>query len=505
VARLSIRALPYLAALAGVAVVTAVIWAVRPWLDIPNLAVAYLLLVLWVGARWGWPPAVAAAVGAFLTYDWFLVPPYGTLYISAPRELLNLVVLLVAAVAGGRLAASLAAGRAGAEASARESGVLNEVAIAALRDPEAAAALRLLCERAVASGGLAAISLVAFEEGEPEVVAGSELPAEDLEQARWAYENGSNVGAYLRKGRLKATRTFPAGPRIAHVLVAGGVAVLRFREAAPDPDVQRLLAALLGLAGLLLDRRRAARGAERVRSLEASDRLKAAILSSISHELKSPLTTLRAGLTTLLMPEAHLDREQRELASGMDRQAARLDRLVGDLLTMSKLEAGLPIERSPQDFAEMTGAVLAALAPRLAGFDVRVELPLELPPVLADELQVERVLANLLENASEWTPAGGRITLGASVVPAAAAGDVRAEGDRLSAWVENQGPDIRPADLVEVFDKFWTRRQEGSGLGLAISRRIVEAHGGEIRAENTRRGPRFTFTLALAPQPVTTR
>jgi two-component system sensor histidine kinase KdpD len=96
-------ALPYLAALAGVALITTVIWAVRPWLDIPNLAVAYLLLVLWVGARWGWPPAVAAAVLAFGAYDWFFVEPYGTLYVSAPRELLNLVVLLVAAVVGGSL------------------------------------------------------------------------------------------------------------------------------------------------------------------------------------------------------------------------------------------------------------------------------------------------------------------------------------------------------------------------------------------------------------------
>src|SRR3984893_14812956 len=171
------QALPYLAGMAGVAGLTAVIWAVRPWLDIPNLAVAYLLLVLWLGARRGWPPAGSAALPAFLPSDWSLLPPYGTLYISAPRELLNLIVLLVAAVVGGRLAASLAAARAGAEAAARESGVLNEVAIAALRDPEAAAALRLLCERAVASGGLAAISLVAFEGGEPQVVAGSGAPA----------------------------------------------------------------------------------------------------------------------------------------------------------------------------------------------------------------------------------------------------------------------------------------------------------------------------------------
>jgi len=484
-------AIPYLAAIAGVAAVTALIWAVRGWLDIPNLAVAYVLVVLWMGARWGWPPAAATAVLAFAAYDWFLVPPYGTLYISAPRELLNLVVLLLAAVVGGRLAASLAAGRAGAEASARESGVLNEVAIAALRDPEAAAALRLLCERAVASGGLASITLLGFEEGKPTPVAGSAPEREDLEQARWAYENGSDVGAHLTKGRLRVTRTFPAGPRVAYVLLAGGVAVLRFRDAPLDLDRERLLAALLGLAGLLLDRRRVAGEAERVRELEASDRLKAAILSSISHELKSPIAGLRAGLTTLLMPEARLAPEQRELASGMDRQAARLDRLVGDLLTMSRLEAGLPIELSPQDFAEMAGAVLSSLERTLAGFDVHVEVPSDLPPVLADELQVERLLANLLENASEWTAPGGSIALGATV-----------RGDELSAWVENRGPEIRPAELDQVFDKFWTRREGGSGLGLAISRRIVEAHGGEIRAENTRRGPRFTFTLPLAPHPV---
>jgi two-component system sensor histidine kinase KdpD len=354
------------------------------------------------------------------------------------------------------------------------------VAVAALRDPPAAAALRLLCERAVASGGVSAISLVAFEQDEALVVAGAPLAAPELEQAERAYLTGTDSGASLHNGRLKFIRTFPAGPRVAYLLVAGGVAVLELREAA-----------LLGLAGLLLDRRRSASEAERVRSLEASDRLKAAILSSISHELKSPLTSLRAGLTTLLMPEARLAPEQRELASGMDRQATRLDRLVGDLLTMSKLEAGLPIERSPQEFPELVGAALSAVRPALTGFDLQVRLAPDLPPVLADELQIERVLTNLLENASEWTRPGGRILLGAS-----------ADGQTLSAWVENQGPEIAGADLDEVFDKFWTRREGGSGLGLAICRRVVEAHGGQIRVENTGGGPRFTFTLPLATEQV---
>jgi two-component system sensor histidine kinase KdpD len=175
----------------------------------------------------------------------------------------------------------------------------------------------------------------------------------------------------------------------------------------------------------------------------------------------------------------------------MDRQATRLDRLVGDLLTMSKLEAGLPFERFPQEFPELVGAALSAVRPTLAGFDLQVQLAPDLPPVLADELQIERVLTNLLENASEWTRPGGRVLLGAS-----------ADGQTLSCWVENQGPEIAEADLNGIFDKFWTRREGGSGLGLAICRRVVEAHGGQIRAENTGAGPRFTFTLPLAAEPV---
>jgi two-component system sensor histidine kinase KdpD len=256
------------------------------------------------------------------------------------------------------------------------------------------------------------------------------------------------------------------------------------------PESRRLAAALLGLAGLLLDRRAAAAVAERARALEASDRLKAAVLSSVSHELKSPIASLRAGLTTLLMPEAALPAEHRDLVAGLDHQATRLDRLVGDLLTMSRLEAGLPPELSAQDLGEVVGAVLGSLQPALAGLAVRTELEPDLPPVLADEQQVQRVITNLLENAAEWTPAGGGIAIGA-----------RARDACVEAWVANEGPPIPAADLDRIFEKFWTRRRGGSGLGLAICRLIVEVHGGVIRAENTPRGPRFVFELPLAERP----
>ncbi|MDQ6774208.1 MAG: ATP-binding protein [Candidatus Dormibacteraeota bacterium] len=480
----------YLIGVVGVALITALIGLARTRMDVPGLAVAYVVLVIWLGARSGWPVAVVTAILAFAIYEWFFVPPLGTLMISAPRDLFNLLVLLAAALVGGRLTASIAAQRAGAAAAASESGILYELATAALREQDQPVALDLLCRRAVEAGGLEAMSLVSSATGVPEVVAGAPLSAAELGHARWSWENGVNQGARLVAGTLEAVRSYPVDRGPAYVHLPAGVAVLRIPRGGLDVGRRRLLAALLGLAGLLLDRRRAAHATERAQVLEASDALKTAVLSSISHELKSPIASLRAGLTTLLMPAAGLAPEQRDMVAGLDRRASRLDRLVGDLLAMSRLEAGVPPERTPHALEELVGVVVHSLRPALAGFDLQLRLAPDLPPVEVDELQVERLVTNLLENAIEWTPAGGAITLGA-----------RATGSRVEAWVQNQGEDIPAADLDRLFDKFWTRRREGSGLGLAIARRVVEAHGGAIRAENTRSGPRFTFDLPAASLP----
>jgi len=232
---------------------------------------------------------------------------------------------------------------------------------------------------------------------------------------------------------------------------------------------------------------------ERARGLEASDRLKAAILSSLSHELKSPIASLRAGLTALAAPRAGLRSDQRDLLLDLDRQATRLDRMVGDMLALSRLEAGLQLEKEPHGFADLVGTATRRLRAELAAHELTLNLPDDLPLIDVDEMQVGRVLTNLLENALEWAPANGVIEVGANP-----------RGGVLEAWVENDGPSIAPVDLDRVFDTFWTRRARGSGLGLAICKRVVEAHGGTIKAENRRRGPRFTFTLPLAQVPAPT-
>jgi two-component system sensor histidine kinase KdpD len=218
--------------------------------------------------------------------------------------------------------------------------------------------------------------------------------------------------------------------------------------------------------------------------------LKTAILSSLSHELKSPIASLRTGLTALVAPKSELQPEQRELLVDLDRQATRLDRMVSDLLALSRLEAGLQLEKEPHRFADLVANATRQLRTELAANQLLVELPEDLPPVDVDEPQAGRVLTNLLENAHEWAPANGVIEVGAGP----------REGV-LEAWVENEGPPIAVGDLEHVFDTFWTRRARGSGLGLAICKRVVEAHGGRIWAENRRRGPRFTFTFPLAAVP----
>jgi two-component system sensor histidine kinase KdpD len=285
-------------------------------------------------------------------------------------------------------------------------------------------------------------------------------------------------------------RTHPGAAEPAYLPLANGVAVLRIDSDLAGRDELRMLAALIGLADLLFDRRRAALESERARGLESSDQLKTAILSSLSHELKSPIASLRTGLTALAAPQAGLEADQRQLLVDLDRQATRLDRMVGDLLALSRLEAGLELEREAQSFADLVAGATRQLRTELAGHQLAVELPDDLPLVDVDEVQAGRVLANLLENAHEWAPPTGVIEVGAAP-----------RGGVLEAWVENEGPPISIGDLDRVFDTFWTRRARGSGLGLAICKRVVEAHGGTIRAENRRRGPRFTFTFPLAPTP----
>jgi two-component system, OmpR family, sensor histidine kinase KdpD len=482
------RLVPYAMAVGGVIAVTLAIALVTSHANVAGLSAFYLLLVLWIAARWGRGPAVAGSIAAFLLYDFFFVPPVGTFAVRGPSELFELMVLLAVALVTSQLAASIRRAQATSETLAADSRVLYELATAALRTPQVAGALSLVCQRALSLESISRFALVGMDfSKEATALAGSELTPDELHEAARAYEARRSIGIAISGAAVKLMKTYPVAATPAYMTLASGVAVMRFKSDHPESRDLRMLAALIGLADLLMDRRRASLESERARGFEASDKLKAAILSSLSHELKSPIASLRTGLTALLAPQAGLQPEQQELLVDLDRQATRLDRLVGDMLALSRLEAGLELDKEPHGFAELVGTALYQLRSDLKGHEVAVDLADDLPLVDVDELQVGRVLTNLVENALEWAPATGALSIGAA-----------ARDSVLEAWVENDGPAIAPVDLDRIFETFWTRRARGSGLGLAICKRVVEAHGGTIRAENMRRGPRFTFTLPLA-------
>lgn len=480
------RLAPYLVAIGGAVAVTVVIGLLTAIATVSGLSAFYLLLVLWLGARWGRGPAVAGSVAAFLLYDFFFVPPVGTFSVRGPAELLELVVLLAVALVTSQLASSLGRAQAAAEALANDSRSLYVLATAMLRKDEVADALAMIAGAAEKLKGVNRFTVVSGATG----LAGPALSADELKQVQWSSQTGKPIGVAVKDGVVRPMRTHGAVDVTAYLPLSSGAVVMGIEARVAGESDLRMLAALIGLAELLLDRRRAATEAERARGFEASDRLKAAVLSSLSHELKSPIASLRAGLTALTAPRAGLQPEQRELVSDMDRQAQRLDQMVGDMLTLSRLEAGVELEREPHSFADLTGTALHLLRREMAGHEVTVHVADDLPPVEVDELQVGRVITNLLENALEWAPPRGAIEVGAT-----------ARDGLIEAWIENDGPPIAPTDLGRVFDRFWTKREHGTGLGLAIARRVVEAHGGTIRVENRRRGPRFTFTLPLAPVP----
>jgi two-component system, OmpR family, sensor histidine kinase KdpD len=256
-----------------------------------------------------------------------------------------------------------------------------------------------------------------------------------------------------------------------------------------------LLFVALVTAQLADGARRGAETAKEAAIARRSDELKTALLRAVTHNLRTPLASIKASVSGLRQPDATFaDEDRAELLAEIEEEADRLDRLVTNLLDASRLEAGgVVVSRHPQDLAELIGAVADRIQARLglAGRRVTVEIPEELPPVSCDYTQIDQVVTNLLENAVIHTPPG------TSVVARAARqdGTVRVE-------IVDSGPGIPSADRERLFRPFerGRTRAPGTGLGLTIARGFVEAHGGKLWLEDrgTEAGSRFVFTLPLA-------
>jgi two-component system sensor histidine kinase KdpD len=265
-----------------------------------------------------------------------------------------------------------------------------------------------------------------------------------------------------------------------------------------SPVNRRLLEALIDQVSLAMERVRLAGDLEGARLEAETDRLRTALLSSVSHDLRTPLVSIIGAAESLVEPDGLGHGARVALAETIRDEGQRLDRYVQNLLDMTRLGHGaLQPKVAPTDLADLVGMARSRLRSVLAGFDLRLDLPADLPPVLADPALVEQVLVNVLDNAAKYSPSGSALSVAAW-----------AEADRVLLAVSDEGPGIPLADREKVFDMFYRvaggdRQRAGTGLGLAICRGLLEIQGGRIRAEAARadgHGTRIVIDLPRAPE-----
>jgi two-component system, OmpR family, sensor histidine kinase KdpD len=444
----------FLASVAAVAGVTAVVYLFRSSVPVLSLGVLYLFAVLPIAVVWGRAFSIPVAFASMLTFNFFFLPPVHTFTLIDERDWFALTVYLATAVLVSDLASRARRRAAEAEQREREESLLAELSTTVLQGEETAAQLDQL-SRAVA--GVLRTAPVRLELG----------PRQG---------DGPNVRPLeLRTGDRTVGTLYVEGDAEIHPAV-----------------IQRFLPALASLLAVALDRERFQREALAAERLRSSDSVKTAILRAVSHDLRSPLTAIRVAAESLASPSVTLS--EGDKASQLDTvrdESARLDRLVANLLDISRLQAGTAV--SQRELVAVDELVSQALTELRREERIRVELPADPPVVEVDPVQVERVLVNLLENALRLSPAEADVVI-----------RVFSAGDEVVLRVIDEGPGIPASELDRIFEPFQQSTngdaRRGTGLGLAIARGFAQANGGRVWAESRPgEGACFVVAFPLAP------
>lgn len=444
-------ALGVLVGAGSVTLVSLAVDALRPHMPVLSLGVLYVFAVLAVAVRFGTALAAVVSVASMLAFNWFFLPPTHTLQLRDGANWAVLAVYLVTAVVVSALAAQARQRQHDAEQRRREANVLAEVAGDLLRGADLVAELDKVAD-------LVADAL--------------RVPAARIELGETQPQPGEQALPIEVDLRLVATLLL---------------------DADDDPDlavVKRFLPALAALLAVAVGRAELEAEALEAEALRRSDVVKTALLRAVSHDLRSPLTAIVAAADALASDEIRLDAaDHTALVAAISSESARLDRVVANLLDVSRLEAGA-LETHPELWPvdELVGRALDSV--RDGADRIVLELADDAPPVVVDAAQIERAIANLIENALRFSPPGTPVV-------------VRAEhgATELRIHVVDRGAGVAAADRDAIFQPFSRGASGGTGLGLAIARGFAEANGGRVWTQEDPAGGHFVLALATAPRP----
>ncbi|MBK6849258.1 MAG: sensor histidine kinase KdpD [Proteobacteria bacterium] len=468
----------YAAAVGIVGATLGLAMLLRAVLGLPDLEMLFLLAVMATAARFGRGPALLAAGLGVACYDFFFVLPLHTLSVADRRYFLSFAMMFGVGILISELAGRLrrqerdALGR--EERTAGLYALTKELASTEERSEVAAIAAR----HAGDSFGARAVVLSLGPAGALELVGNSppeaSLDTKDLGVAQWAFEHDQLSGCGT--DTLPGSQALCAPLRVGHARL-GVLALVAAEPAVLSVDQRAFLEVFCRHVAVALERSRLAEEARRAAVHDKAEEMRSSLLSAVSHDLRTPLASI-TGAATALRDETRLDAATKgELVDAIVEQAERLERLVGNLLDMTRLESGaLQLKRDWVPLEELVGSALTRLETRLEARRVRVVIPADLPLLFVDPVLWEQLFVNLLENADKYTPPGSPLEIVA-----------RRDGDRVAIEVIDHGPGLPPGSEQELFEKFVRgphRGVAGAGLGLSICRGIAEAHGGTIRAEN---------------------
>jgi two-component system sensor histidine kinase KdpD len=491
---------PYLVSLGAVAGAVAASAVIRPALGIENVDLVFLTAVVSVAARYGLLPSLFASVVASLCYNFFFLPPTFTFTIADPNNVTALFFFIVMAVLVSNVAARVRAQAVTAMGRARTTeslyvfsrklagvGTLDDVLWAMAY--QTALMLKVRVVLLLPEG-----HSIAVKAGYPPE---DTLGEADIAAAQWAWDSDRPAG--------RGSDTLPGAKRLFLPMHTGrgkiGIVGIDDDKSGPllSPDRRRLLDALMDQAALAIERVRLVEDMDQVKRNIEADRLRSALLTSISHDLKTPLAAVLGAAGTLrdLSPKLS-DAEKADLLMTVIDESERLNRFIANLLDMTRLESGaIAPNTAPYDLREIIGSALRRAEKILVGHRIALDLERDVPMLAVDAVLLEQVLFNILDNASKFAPAGSTISIRSFVDSGSACIQIADEGDGIPS-----------ADLENIFDKFY-RIQKGdhvrasTGLGLAISRGFIEAMKGTIVAANRpdNKGAIFTIRLPIPNEP----